>query len=133
MTLDKLIEDKSKQKRVTEDDTFAFVESKRNENTKKKTNSDVNRFKEWLCQDGQNSNFEEMPAKELDMCISRYFLTVKNQKTNKDLEPGTLKGIQGSIRRYLMQNNYKSDIMTHSDFKHSREVLTGLIHLPQKK
>ena len=56
MTLDKLIEDKSKQKRVTEDDTFAFVESKRNENTKKKTNSDVNRFKEWLCQDGQNSN-----------------------------------------------------------------------------
>ncbi|KAH3866644.1 hypothetical protein DPMN_029742 [Dreissena polymorpha] len=57
------------------------------------------------------------------MCLARYFLSVKNAITKKDLEPGTIKGIQASIKRYLSDNNYDVDIMSDHGFKHSRNVL----------
>ncbi|KAH3706284.1 hypothetical protein DPMN_065669 [Dreissena polymorpha] len=57
------------------------------------------------------------------MNIARYFMSVKHNKTNKDLEPGTLKRIQGSMKRYLSDKDYPHDIMTDKLFKHSREML----------
>ncbi|KAH3896633.1 hypothetical protein DPMN_020811 [Dreissena polymorpha] len=61
-----------------------------------------------------------MPPKSLDMNIARFFMSVKHNKTNEDLEPGTLKGMQGSFKRYLGDKNYPHDIMTDKLFKHSR-------------
>ena len=88
--------------KITNKDTYDFVESKKNENTKRKTQSDVRQFREWLAVEGEPSNFEETEPAALDMCLARYFLSVKNAKTKKDLEPGTIKGIQASIKDILV-------------------------------
>ncbi|KAH3733388.1 hypothetical protein DPMN_039814 [Dreissena polymorpha] len=50
--------------RVTAEDTYSFIESKNNSSTKKKTDSDVKRFKDWLGREDQELNFEEMPPSQ---------------------------------------------------------------------
>lgn len=57
------------------------------------------------------------------MYMARFFMSVKNNKNKQELEPGTLKGMQGSIKRYLTDKNYCKDILTDKEFRHSREVL----------
>ncbi|KAH3706285.1 hypothetical protein DPMN_065670 [Dreissena polymorpha] len=58
MDLDYIIEkNHDKHVSVTAEDTYSFVESKKNSNTKKKTNSDVKRLKDWLGREDQEQNF----------------------------------------------------------------------------
>ncbi|KAH3815113.1 hypothetical protein DPMN_143634 [Dreissena polymorpha] len=64
-----------------------------------------------------------MPPKELDMNIARYYMSVKHNTTNKDLESWTLKGMQCSIKRYLSDKDFPHDIMTDKLFNISREML----------
>jgi len=75
------------QKSVTFADTIDFINSKKNVATVSKTNSDVKRFKEWLLSDEEERPLEEIPAGELDVLLSRFILTHRNIKTNKELEP----------------------------------------------
>ncbi|XP_060580060.1 uncharacterized protein KIAA1958-like [Ruditapes philippinarum] len=109
--------------RVSEQDTYDFIESKKNESTKKKTKSDIGRFIDWLSAEEETRAVETIPPTDLDMYISRYLLTVKNSKTGKELEPSTLKGIVSSIRRYLIEADYSIDLTTDRAFRHSRETL----------
>ena len=52
-----------------ENDTFSFVESMKNKNTKSKTTADLKNFKEWIRNDNLNEdrNLEDIPPRELDM------------------------------------------------------------------
>ena len=93
------------QKSVTFADTIDFINSKKNVSTLSKTKSDVKRFKEWLLSDEEERPLEEIPAGELDVLLSRFILTLRNIKTNKELEPTTIQGMIASIRRYLVENS----------------------------
>ena len=82
LTLDGLIEEQNAiRMNETENDTLAFVESMKNKNTKSKTTSDLKNFKERMRNENlnENRNLEDIPPRELDMYLARFFLTVRKQ------------------------------------------------------
>ena len=110
---------------MVENDTFAFVESMKNKNTKSKTTSDLKNFKEWMRNENLNEdrNLEDIPPRELDMYLARFFLTVRKQD-KEEYEPDTLKSFQSSFQRYLAEKGYASIILKDDCFKHSREMFS---------
>ena len=131
LTLDRVIEANEK-KRVSAEDTLAFIESKKNAATLKKTKSDVKRFRGWLLEESETREIETIPPRELDMLIARFLMTIKNNRTLGELEPSTLKGMVASIRRHLMDLNYPEDPTNSKEFKHSRDMLKAkAVHLKQ--
>ena len=125
LTLDGLIEEQNAiRMNETENDTLAFVESMKNKNTKSKTTSDLKNFKEWMRNENLNEdrNLEDIPPRELDMYLARFFLTVRKQD-KEEYEPDTLKSFQSSFLRYLAEKGYASNILKDDCFKHSRDVL----------
>jgi hypothetical protein len=62
MDLDNLIEQEGQKA-----DTYSFVESKKNDNTKKKTKSDMNRLNTWFQTDGEERDILDIPTIELNM------------------------------------------------------------------
>ena len=102
---------------VTEEETHSFIESKKNKATVKKTDSDVKKVKEWLFEDGEIRDLEEIPPKELAVLLSRFLLSTKKNKPTsiKDsdqFEPSTLRGILGSVMRYLVVKDFPVDIFS---------------------
>ena len=125
LTLDGLIEEQNAiRMNETENDTFAFVESMKNKNMKSKTTSDLKNFKEWMRNENLNEdrNLEDIPPRELDMYLARFFLTIRKQD-KEEYEPDTLKSFQSSFQRYLAEKGYASNILKDDCFKHSRDVL----------
>lgn len=118
---------------VTNKASYDFWKQKKTENTKRKTQCDVRHFREWLTVEDELTDFEEMEPAAFGMCLARYFLSVKNATNYINLEPSTLKGIQGSIQRYLSEKNFIVDIMSDQKFKHSRDVLTAKAPYRQKQ
>ena len=118
LTLDGLIEEQNAiRMNETENDTFAFVESMKNKNTKSKTTSDLKNFKEWMRNEMRNEklnedrNLEDILPRELDIYLARFFLTVRKQD-KEEYEPDTLKSFQSSFQRYLAEKGYASNILT---------------------
>ena len=66
---------------------------------------------------------ESIPVAELNQYLARLFLSVRSQK-NEEYEPDSLKSIQSSISRYLMEKN-GTNILQDKEFHHSREVLAA--------
>ena len=71
LTLDRVI-DANEKKRVSAEDTLAFIESKKNAATLKKTKIDVNRLRGWLLEESETREIETIPPRELDMLIARF-------------------------------------------------------------
>ncbi|CAG2251544.1 unnamed protein product [Mytilus edulis] len=56
-------------------DTAAFVQSLKNDNTVRKTTSDMRLFTKWLKCNNEMRLAEEIPVTELDKCLARLFMT----------------------------------------------------------
>ena len=85
-------------------------------------------MREWLVEDGEQREIEEIQPKELDVLLSRFLLSTKKtkncgKKNIKEFEPSTLRGILGSVKRYLSEKGYESDIFSDRDFKLTRDTL----------
>ena len=65
---------------VSQAETDAFVESMKNPNTKRKTNSDTHIFKEWLITTNETRLPEEIEKQNLDMYLARFWLSVRQVK-----------------------------------------------------
>lgn len=104
----------------------------KNANTKRKTKSDVNKFKTWLREQALSEEFEKMEPSKLDIELARFFLNVKKSDSN-EFEPDTLRSFQGSINRYLSDKDYKANIILDAQFKHSRDVLASKRKLLKQK
>ena len=131
-----------------EDDAqfVAFIDQQRSENTKSKTKCDVNIFKTFILNLNETRELEQIPVKELDKLLCKFFMTIK-RKDGNNYEPDTLTSIQRSIQRYLQQQNADFNIIKDNDFHLSREVLAArrksltekeidpmrLVHLPTAK
>lgn len=105
-----------------EDSTFEFVRGLQNTNTRRKTESDLRKFNDYLTKNGEHRNPEEIPVYDLDMHLARFFMNAK-KASGDDYEPDTLKSIQGSVNRYLAEKKLNINIITDKEFKHSRDVL----------
>ena len=67
------------------------------------------------------------------MLLSRFILTLRNIKTNIELEPTTIQGMAASIRRYMVENSYSKSITTSARFRHTRNTLKAKAkHLKEK-
>jgi len=94
--------------------------------------------REWLVEDGEQREIEEIQPKELDVLLSRFLLGTKKinncgEKIIKEFEPSTFRGILGSVKRYLSETGYERDIFSDRDFKLTRDTLKGkCINLKEK-
>ena len=108
---------------VFSDETSRFIDEMKNNNTKMKTKSDMKILSEWLHGDNELRVVEDIPTAELDQYLARFFLSVRSKK-NEEYEPDSLKAIQSSVSRYLMEKN-GTNILQDKEFHHCREVLTA--------
>jgi hypothetical protein len=88
-----------------------------------KTKSDMKILSEWLHGDNELRAVEDIPAAELDQYLAIFYLSVRSKK-NEEYEPDSLKAIQSSVSRYLMEKN-GTNILQDKEFHHCREVLTA--------
>jgi len=102
--------------------TDEFIDRLKNNNTSRKTNSDVNKLKLWLAGQNEEGEIHEIPPQELDLYLARFFMTTQ-RCDGGNYEPDTLKSIQGSINRYLSEKHCNVDLIKDKEFKHSRDVL----------
>ncbi|XP_056009549.1 uncharacterized protein LOC130051556 [Ostrea edulis] len=110
-------------KAISESETTEFIQSKRNKNTSRKTEGHMKVLYDWLvniCD--ENRRLHEIPAKELNMYLARFFLSVR-KPDGGEYEPDTLRGYLGSFSRYLRDNSYEHNIVESHLFSHAREVL----------
>ncbi|VDI49717.1 Hypothetical predicted protein [Mytilus galloprovincialis] len=109
-------------KSVTLEDTDTFLQNNKNKNTTYKTNSDLKMFYDWCRSNGNLRLVEDVPAEELDVLLSRFYIGVR-RKDGEEYEPGTLTGVQNSIDRHLKDNKSMIDIKKDKLFDHSRKIL----------
>ncbi|XP_062595369.1 uncharacterized protein KIAA1958-like, partial [Saccostrea cucullata] len=109
-------------------DTHKFVKNLRNPNTVRKTNSNVNIFRNWLRGKNESRPIVDLEVIVLDKYLAVFFMTAKKQD-DSEYEPETLKSVQSSINRYLKQNNRHINIIEDKEFSHSREVVASKMKL----
>ena len=100
-----------------------FVDKQRNQNTKRKTKSDMKKWTEWCKSVGEKRNIGNIPEAELDRLLGHFFCKVR--KENGELyEPDTLTAFQRSIDRHLTKELHKRfSIIRDYQFASSREKL----------
>jgi hypothetical protein len=121
LALDQQI-DNNRTPHISTEEALAFVESKKNPNTKSKTKSDIGKFTKWLREDGEVRQIEDIPPKELDIFFSRFLLSTRKEKNNEEFEPVTLRGFKSSLSRYLISKDYQGDV-NGKEFRLTRDVL----------
>jgi len=103
-------------------DIDKFLEENENENTKKKTLSDIRLFKSYLVNTGENTEIENMTAANLNEKFSTFLLSV-TKKDGTEYEPSTLRGFMCSLDRYLRQRNSNINVNSGPEFSKCRTVL----------
>ena len=98
-----------------------FVDEQRNQNTKRRTKSDMKT--EWCKSVAEKRNIGDIPEAELDRLLGHFFCKVR--KENGELyEPDTLTAFQRSLDRHLTKELHKSfSIIQDCQFASSREKL----------
>ena len=77
-----------------------FLREQKSKNTQYKTKSDLNAWKKFCESLKESRAIENIPANELDLLLSKFFMSVHKQN-GTEYEPGTLSGFQRSFQRYL--------------------------------
>ena len=99
------------------------VKSK-NHNTTHSTNTWVNAFNKWA--QSRNIITELSLFSPIDLNnILRRFYTELRKENGKEYEPDSLRVMQASLHRYLVECKYQKSILVDTEFKTSRDVLEG--------
>ena len=101
-----------------------FIEEQRPENTKKKTLYDINVWKRYLTSAGDERNIEDIPAKDLNLHMCRFFMEIK-KKDGEQYEPRTLISFHRSLQRYLNDHGSTLNIFKDQQFSLSRGALSS--------
>mgnify|MGYP000129169507 CR=1 FL=1 len=96
----------------------------RNPRTLNTTKSDLNAWKKFCESQKESRAIENIPANELDLLLSKFFISVRKQN-GTEYEPGTLSGFQRSFQRYLHEKGSLINILRDNEFSKSREVLAA--------
>ena len=101
-----------------------FLQEQKSKNTQYKTKSDLNAWKKFCESRKEFRAIENIPANELDLLLSKFFISVRKQN-GTEYEPGTLSGFQRSFQRYLHEKGSLINILKDNEFSKSREVLAA--------
>lgn len=113
---------KSRFQDISPEDVDNFVQQQRNKSTVRKTKGDTKVLHDWLKRNGDFRDMSEIPAQDLNIFLSRFFLSVRTLENN-EYEPTTLRGMLSSFNRYLKEQKSSIDLIQDKDFHHCREVL----------
>ena len=97
-----------------------FLQAQKSKNTQYKTKSDLNAWKKFCESLKESRAIENIPAKELDLLLSKFFISVRKQD-GTEYEPCTLSGFQ----RHLQEKGSLINIRKDNEFSKSREVLAA--------
>jgi hypothetical protein len=78
------------------DDIDNFLIENENENTRKKTTSDMNLFRTYLVQTGEKTEIENLSAESLNEKFSTFLLSAR-ENDGSEYEPTTLRGFLCSL------------------------------------
>ena len=92
-----------------------FLQEQKSKNTQYKTKSDLNAWKKFCESLKESRAIENIPANELDLLLSKFFISVRKQNGTK-YEPGTLSGFQRSFQRYLHEKGSLINILKDYEF-----------------
>lgn len=101
-----------------------FVSDQENKNTLKKTLSHIKLLREFLVENKDHREIHDIPAAELDKHLSKFFVCVR-QKNGAEYQPSYLRGILGSIERYLKRHRYGHSLISGYTFAATREALAS--------
>ena len=103
-----------------------FVEEQKNENTKRKTKSDLKKWDEWCLSVGETRPIGEIPPVELDRLLGHFYCKIR--KSDGTLyEPDSITSFQRSLDRHLTKNLHKSfSIIRDVEFASSNEKLKAI-------
>ncbi len=112
---------------INEKDVDEFNETEENQNTKRKTELDVNLIHSYIANEaGGHVNrppkMEELSPSQLDTYLSKFLLAVR-KKNGEEYEPTTLRGFISSVERYLKKQRYCESVVTGQSFSRTRETL----------
>lgn len=108
------------------EDLWAPRDSQDNLNTIRKTRFDLELVKSYLRGVNEKRAVHDIPPHELDPYLASFIGSVK-KKNGEDFEPGTLRGILGSVDRYFRKHNYGHAIFSGNvrDFPSTRDALAA--------
>ncbi len=112
---------------INEKDVDEFNETEENQNTKRKTELDVNLIHSYIANEaGGHVNrppkMEELSPSQLDTYLIKFLLAVR-KKNGEEYEPTTLRGFISSVERYLKKHRYCESVVTGQSFSRTRETL----------
>ena len=112
---------------INEKDVDEFNETVENQNTKRKTELDVNLIHSYIASEAAGhvnrpARMEELSPSELDTYISKFLLAVR-KKNGEEYEPTTLRGFISSVERYLKKHRYCESVVTGQSFARTRGTL----------
>ena len=99
-----------------------FIADQQNENTKRKTVSDMRLFKAFCASRGEYRAIESLQPVELDTLFGNFLINVKKQK-GEEYEPSSIRGFLSSLDRYLKGNRYPHTVIKNNLFPHTNEAL----------
>ena len=101
-----------------------FLQAQKSKNTQYKTKNDLKAWKKFCESIKESRAIENIPANELDLLLSKFFISVRKQD-GTDYEPRTLSGFQRSFQRHLHEKGSLINILKDNEFSKSREVLAA--------
>ena len=96
-----------------------YILAQRAENTIKKTEYDLNIWRMFFRNKGEEREIEDIPAEGLNILIRRFMMEIK-KKDDSAYEPATLSCFQRSLQCYLNDTNSKINILKDQEFQKSR-------------
>ena len=87
---------------ANEEDIQRLIGKNENTNTKRSTNTWVNRFEKWAAHRGEPTDLATIQKDKLDGVLQRFYSELKKEN-GSDYEPDSLKVMQTSLNRYLLE------------------------------
>lgn len=104
-------------------DVDRFIASEVNKNTKKKTDLDMKKVRDFFqCVLKENRPLESIPPVQLNKLLCIFFMNVRNNH-GKEYEPATIRNMACSIDRYLKSKDYGKQLTTSVEFSKVMEVI----------
>ena len=107
---------------ISDEEVKEFTEKLENENTKKKTLSDIKVFKEYLDACDEKREIEDITPVELQEIIKNFVLAVR-KKNGEEHGPSSLRAFIQSIDRHLRKNNYGFSVLNDKEFHEVQDIL----------
>ncbi|KAK7091244.1 uncharacterized protein KIAA1958-like [Littorina saxatilis] len=111
---------------IEDNDVEAFIENSANQNTQKKTKSNMTILFSFISSTmpDEEHKIEHFSPEKLNAILSKFFITI-TKENGESYEPGSLRGFFQSFQRFLKRKQYPCNIMNDPAFQQTRDALAA--------